>query len=169
MYVCNQVTFTGDLLFTCSVMSDSLRPHGLQHIRLPCPSWSSGVCSNSLPSSWWCHPTILSSVSPFSSCSQSFLASGSFPVSQLFGHTIKASASILSMNIQGWFSLGLTGRSPCFPRESQESSPAPQFENINFSVLSLLYGPTLTSVHDYGKNHSVIIQTFVSYMMCSIS
>ena len=72
------------LLFTCSVMSDSLQPHGLKHARLPCPSPSPGACSNSCPLSRWCHPTISSSVVPFSSCLKSFPASGSFPVSQFF-------------------------------------------------------------------------------------
>ena len=95
-------------------MSDSLWPHGLQHARLPCPSLSPGVWSNSCSLSWWCHPTISSSVIPFSSCSQSFPASESFPMSQLFtssGHSIgaSASASVLPMNIQGWFPLGFTG------------------------------------------------------------
>ena len=95
-----------------SVVSNSLRPHGLQHARLPCPSPSPGACSNSCPLSWWCHPTILSSVVPFSSCLLSFPAS--FPVSWLFasgGQSIEASASasVLTMNIQGWFPLGLTG------------------------------------------------------------
>ena len=95
-------------------MSDSLWPHGLQHARLPCPSLSPGVCSNSCSLSWWCHPTISSSVIPFSSCSQSFPASESFPMSQLFtssGHSIgaSASASVLPMSIQGWFPLGFTG------------------------------------------------------------
>ena len=74
------------LLFSRSVVSNSLRPHGLQHTRLPCPSPSLGVCSNSCPLSWWCHPIISSSVIPFSSCLQSFPASGSFPMSQLFIH-----------------------------------------------------------------------------------
>ena len=93
-------------------MSDSLRPHGLQHARLSCPSLSPRVCSNSCPSSWWCYPTISSSVVPFSSCPQSFPASRSFPVSRLFAlgcQSIGASTSVLSMNIQGWFPLGLTG------------------------------------------------------------
>ena len=102
------------LLFNCSVMSDSLQPHGLQHARLPCPSSSPGACSNSCPLSQWCHPTISSSVIPFASCLQSFPASGSFPMSWLFalgGQSIgaSASASVLPMNIQDWFSLGLTG------------------------------------------------------------
>ena len=96
----------------CSVVSDSLRLHGLQHAGLPCPSLSLGVCSNSCPLSPWCYPTISSSVIPFSSCLQSFPESGSFPMSQLFalgGQGIGASASILPMNIQGWFHLRLTG------------------------------------------------------------
>ena len=99
--------------FSCSVVSDSLRPHGLQHTRLPCPSPTPGACSNSSLSSWWCHPTISSSVIPFS-CLQSFPASGSFLISQPFtsgGQSIGAlaSASVLPKNIQDWFPLGLTG------------------------------------------------------------
>ena len=100
------------LLFSCSVMSDSLGPHGQQHARLPCPSVSPGVCSNSCALSQWCHPNISSSVTPFSSCPQSFPASGSFPMSQLFtsgGQRIGALASVFAMNIQGLFPLGLTG------------------------------------------------------------
>ena len=99
------------LLSSLSVISDSLGPHGLQHARLPCPSPSPGACLSSWPLSRWCHPTISSSVVPFS-CLQSFPASGSFPVSQLFasgGQSIGASASVLPMNIQDWFPLGLTG------------------------------------------------------------
>ena len=89
-------------------MSDSLQPHGLQHTRLPCPSPTSGAYSDLYPSSWWCHPTISSSVIPFSSCLQSLLASGSFLVSQFFtsdGQSIgvSSSASVLPMNIQDWF------------------------------------------------------------------
>ena len=102
------------MLFSCSVMSDSLWPHGLHYARLPCPSLSSRVCSNSCPLSRWCHPTISCSVILFSSCPPSFSASGSFPVSCLFasgGQSIgaSASASVLPMNIQGWFPLELTG------------------------------------------------------------
>ena len=101
------------LFFHHQVVSNSLQHHELQHIKLPCPSLSPGVCSNSCPLSWWCHPTISSSVALFSSCPQSFPASESFPVSQLFksgGQIIGASAlaSVLPMNIQGWFPLGLT-------------------------------------------------------------
>ena len=95
--------------FSRSVMSDSLRPHGLEHARPPCPSPTPGVYSNLYPSSWWCHPTISSSVVPFSSCLQSFPASGSFQMSQFFvsgGQSI--GASVLPMNIQDWFPLGWT-------------------------------------------------------------
>ena len=102
------------LLFSCSVMSNFLRPHGLQNARLPCPSPSPRGCSNSCPLSQWCHPTHSSFVFPFSSWLHSFPASGSFPMSQLFtsgGQSIgtPASASVLPMNIQGWFPLGWTG------------------------------------------------------------
>ena len=93
-------------------MSDSLQPHGVQHARLPCRLPTLKAYSNSCPSSWWCHPAISSSVIPFSSCLQSFLASGSFPMSQFFasgGQNIGASASVLPMNIQDWFPLGWTG------------------------------------------------------------
>ena len=105
---------TLSLLFSHSVVSDSLWPHELQHTRLPCPSLSPTVCSNSCPLSWWCHPTISSSIIPFSFCLQSFPASGSFPKSQHFasgGQSIGAldSASVLPVNTQGWFPLGLTG------------------------------------------------------------
>ena len=95
-------------------MSDSLWPPGLQHSRLPCPSPTPRACSNSWPSSEWCHPSISSSLVPFSSCLQSFQASASFPMSQFFtseGQSIgfSASASVLPMKFQDWFPLGLTG------------------------------------------------------------
>ena len=100
--------------FSCSVVSDSLRPHGLQHAKPPCPSPTPGVYSNSCPLSRWCHPTISSSVIPFSSHLQSFPASGSFQMSQFFasgGQSIglSASASVLPMNIRDWFPLGCLG------------------------------------------------------------
>ena len=100
--------------FSCSVMYDSLWPHGLQHARPPCPSPTAGVHSNSWPLIQWCHPTISSSLIPFSSCPQSFPASGSFQMSQFFvsgGQSIgvSASASVLPMNIQDWFPLRWTG------------------------------------------------------------
>ena len=184
-----------------------------------CPSLSPGVCSNSCPLSQWCHPTISSPVAPFSSCPQSFSASRSFPMSQLFAtpwttarqgflsitnsrsphkpmsiesvmpsnHIIlchpllllpsifpsmrvfsKVSSlcqvtKVLEFQLQhqsfqwifrtDFLKDGLSG-SPCCPRASQESSPAPQFESISSSALSLLSGPILTSIHDYWKNHS---------------
>ena len=100
--------------FSCTVMYDSLQRRGLHHARLPCPSPTPRACSNSCPSSQWSHPTISSSVVPFSSCLQSFPASGSFPMSQFFtsgGQNIGVSASawVLPKNIQDWFPLGLTG------------------------------------------------------------
>ena len=105
---------TFSVQFSRSVVSDSLRPHGLQHTRPPCPSPTPGVYSNSCPLSWWCHATISSSVIPFSSCPQSFPGSESFQMSQLFasgGQSIgvSASASVLPTNIQDWFPLGWTG------------------------------------------------------------
>ena len=145
--------------FSRSVMSDSLQPHEPQHARPPCPTPALRVHPNPCPSSRWCHPAISSSVVPFSSCPQSLPASGSFPTSQLFasdGQRIgaSASASVLSMNIQGWFPYDRLLWSPCDPRDSQESSPAPQFESINSLVFSLFHGPSLTSIHGYLKNHS---------------
>ena len=100
--------------FSLSVVSNSLRLHGLQHVRLPCPSPIPRAYSNSCPSSRWCHPTISFAVVPFSPCLQSFPESGSFPVSQSFtsgGQSVGAlaSASVLPVNIQDWFPLGLTG------------------------------------------------------------
>ena len=103
--------YVDKLLFSQSMVFNSLQPHGLQHARLPCSSSSPGVCSSSCPLSQWCHPTISSSVIPFSYL-QSFPASGSFPISWLFapgGQSIRASASVLPVNIQGWYPLELTG------------------------------------------------------------
>ena len=102
------------LLFSLSVVSDSLQLHGLQHARIPCPSPSPGACSNSCPLSQWCHPTISFSVALFSSCPQSFPASESFPMSQLFTPGCQSigtstSALVLPLNIQDWFLLGLIG------------------------------------------------------------
>ena len=108
------VQFSSVAQFSRSVVSDSLQPHKPQHARPPCPSPTPGVYSNSCPLSRWCHPTISSSVFPFSSCLQSFPASGSFQMSQLFasgGQSIgvSASTSVLPMNIQDWSPLGWTG------------------------------------------------------------
>ena len=125
------------LLFFChSVMFNSLRHHGLQNVTQSFLKLTSTF------------------VSLFSSCLQSFWASGSFQMGQLFAsgdQRIRASASVFAINIQGWFPLGLAGFNSL---HSPESSPAPWFESINSMVLGLLYGPTLTSIHDYWKNYS---------------
>ena len=110
----NQKCTSFSVQFSHSVMSDSLWPHGLQHAKFPCPSPTPEAYPNSCPSGQWCHPTISSSIVPFSSRLQSFRVSGSFPMSQLFasgGHSIGVSAlaSVLPMNIQDWFPLGWTG------------------------------------------------------------
>ena len=145
--------------FSYSVMSDSLQPHGLQHARLPCPSPTPGACSNLCPSSCWCYPTTSSSIIPFSFCLQSFPVSGSFLMSQFFASSsqsigVSDSTSVLPMNIQVWFPLGWTDLTPCSPRDSQEPYLTPQFQSINSSAPRFLYSPTLTSIHDYWKNHS---------------
>ena len=145
------------LLFSCSVVSDSLWLHGLQCARLFYPSPSPGVCSNSCPLSQWCHPTISPSVVPLFSCLQSFPASGSFPMSQLFtsgGQRIGASASVLPMNIQDWFPLGLTGWISLQSRGLSRVFSNHTFKSINSLVLSFFHSPNLTSIHDYWKNHS---------------
>ena len=110
--------------------------------------------------SQWCHPVISSSVVCFSSCPQFFPASGSFPMSQLFasgGQDIGASASaaVLPMSIQGWSPLRSTGLISLLSKGLSRVFSAPQFESVNSSALSLLYGSTLTSIHDYRKNHSI--------------
>ena len=117
-----------------------------------------GVYSNSCPLNRWCHPNISSSVIPFS-CLQSFPASGSFSVSWFSasgGQSIGVSAatSVLPMNTQDWSSLGWAGWISLQPKDSQESSPNPQFKSINSLALSFPYSPTLTSIHDYWKNHN---------------
>ena len=139
--------------------------HGLLHTRPPCPSPTPRVYSNSCPSSWWCPPTISSSVIPFSSCLQSFPASGSFKMSQLLasgGQSTGVSAlpSVLPVNIQDWFPLVLTGLISFSPRYSQESSPTP-----HSLVLSFIYGPTLTSIHDYWKKYSFYRWTLIGKVM----
>ena len=145
--------------FSRSVVPDSLWPHEPQHARHPCPSPTPGAYSNSCPLSQWCHPSISSYVIPFSSCLQSFPASESFPMSLFFtsggqSNGASALASVPPMNIQDWFPLGWTGWISLQSRDSQESSPTPQFKSTNSSAFSFLYSPTLTSIHDYWKNHS---------------
>ena len=150
--------YISSVQFSHSVVPDSFRPPGLQHARLPCPSPTPGAYLNSCPSRQWCHPTISSSVVPFSHF-QSFPASGSFPMSGFFTSGcqsigVSASASVLPRIFRTDFLQdGLFG-SPCSPRDSQESSTTPQFKSINSSVFSFLYSRTLISIQDYWKNHS---------------
>ena len=166
--------------FSRSFVSNSLRPHGLQQARLPCPSPTPGACLNTCPSSHWCHPTISSSVVSFSSSLQSCPASGSSPMSQFFtsgGQSIgtSASASVLPMNSQEWFPLGMTGLISCQSKglsrvfstttvknhhffRAQRSSPPEACQaslsiTSSWSLLKFLC-PTLTSIHDYWENHS---------------
>ena len=123
--------------------------------RLPCPSLSPGVCSDLCPSNQWCHPTISSSVVPFF---QSIPATVSFLMSQLFpssGQSIGASASILPINIKGWFPLEWTGWISLQSKGLSRVFSNTTVKNINSSVLSFLYSPTLTSTHDHRKNHSL--------------
>ena len=145
--------------FSPSFVSNSFWSHGLQHTRPPCPSPTPGAHSNTCPSCQWCHPTISSSVVPFSSYLQSFPAPESFPMSQFFTSGapsigVSASASVLPMSIQDWFSLGLTGLISLKSRTLSRVFSKPQFKIINSSALSFLYSPALISIHDYWKNHS---------------
>ena len=129
--------------------------HRLHYARLPCPSPTPVVYSNSCPSSQWIHPTISSFVVPFS-CPQSFPASGSFQMNQFFtSGSQSVGVSVLPMNTQDWSPLGWTGLISLQSKGSQESSPTPQFKSINYSAFSFLHNPTLTSTHDHWKNHSL--------------
>ena len=146
--------------FIRSVVSDSLRPHEPQHARPPCPSPTPGTYPNSCPSSRWCHPTISSSVVPFSSCPQSLPASGSFPMSQFFawgGQNIgvTASTSVLPMNTQDWFPLGWIGWISLQSKGLSRVFSNTTVKSINSLALNFLHSPTLTSVHDHRKNHGL--------------
>ena len=145
-------------LFSRSVMCNSLQPNGLQDSNLPCPSSSPRACSNSSPLSQWCHPTISSSVVPFSSCLN-------LSQHQRFSNEINTShqvVKVLELQLQlspsneysGLISFRMDWFDILAVRDSQEPSPTPQFRSINSSVLGFLYGPTLMSLHDYWKNHS---------------
>ena len=153
-YIC----FTS-VQFSHSVVSDSLQPRGPQHARPPCLSPIPRVYPNSCPLIRWCHPSISILCRPL------ILLPSIFPSIRVFSNESALcirwpkywsfSFSISPpVNIQGWFALGLLVWPSCCPRDSQESSPAPQFKSINSSALSFLYGPTLTSIHEYWKNHS---------------
>ena len=145
----------------CMTLCD---PHGLQHARLPCPLSTPGAYSNSCPLSPWCHPTVLFSVIPFSSCLQSFPASWSFPMSQFFasgGQSIgvSASASVLPiywniLNIHDLFPLGWTGWISLLSKGLSRIFSNNIVQKHQFFYTQLFYSQTLTSIHDYWKNHS---------------
>ena len=159
-------------LFSLTVTSDSLQPYGLQQVRLPCPSPSPRACSNSCPLSQWCHPTISSSVAPFSSCLQCFPRSGSFPMSQLFtpgGQSIGvlASASVPPMNSQDWFPLGWTGLTLILRVQGtlksllqHHSSKASILQHSAFFIVQLSH-PYMTT----GKTIALTRWTFVGKIM----
>ena len=146
--------------FSRSVMSDSLRPHEPQHARPPCLLPAPGVYPNPYPLSQQCHPTIPSSVIPFSSCLQSFPISGSFQMSQLFtsgGQNIgvSASTSVLPKNTQDWSPLGWTGWISLQSNGLSRVFSNTTVQKHRSSALSFLYSPTLTTIHDYRENHSL--------------
>ena len=147
--------------FSRSVMSDSLRSHGLQHARLPCPSPTPGAYSNSCPSHRWCHPTISSSVVPFSRLQS--VPSGSFPISRFFASGGQSTGSF-SFNISpsNEYSGLISFRTDIFDILAVQGTlkSLVQYHSSNSLVLSLLYGPTFTSILDYCKNHSF------DYMLC---
>ena len=145
--------------FSCLVVSDSLRHHELQHARPPCQSPTPGVHSNSCPLSRWCHPAISSSVIPFSSSPQSFLASGSFQLSQLFASGsqsigVSASTSVLPMNTQDWSPLGCTGWISLQSKGLSRIFSNSTVQKHQFFGAQL-YSPTLTSILVYWKKHSL--------------
>ena len=157
--------------FSCSVVSNSLRPHELQHARPPCPPPTPGTYSNSCPSSWWWYPAISSSVVPFSSCPQSLPATGSFPMSQFFtwggpSTGVSASASVLPMNTQDWSPSGWTGwisfavQGTLKSLLQHHSSKASILQHSAFFIVQLLH-PYMTT----GKTIALIRQTFVGKVM----
>ena len=158
MYIFIEKWLLSSVQFHHSVVSDSLWPYGLLHTRPPCPSPTPGVHSDSCPSSQWCHPAISSSVIPSFSCPQSSTAADSFQ----WVNSLHEAVKVLKFQLKhhsfqrnprvDLLQNGLAG-SPCSPRDSQESSPTPQFKSINSSVLRFLYSPTLTSIHDHWENH----------------
>ena len=160
--------------FNHSAMSNSLQPYGLQHTRLPCPSPTSRGCSNSCQSSWWCHPITLSSIIPFSSCLQSFWASGSFQINHFFfffasgdqSIGVPASTSVIPMNTQDWFPLGWTGWiSLQFKGPSRIFSNTSVQKHQHFStqlIMIQLWHPYMTT----GKTIALTTQTFVGKVVC---
>ena len=151
---CNLMNSCASVQFRCSVVSDSLWPHGLKYARPPCPSPTPGPYPNSCPSSRWCYPTISSSVGPFSSCLQSFPGSGSIQMSQLFasgGQSIgvSASTSVFPMNTQDWSSLGWTGWISL-----QSKGLSRVFSNTTVQKHQI-FSAQLSSQFDHWKNHSL--------------
>ena len=147
-------------------MSDCLKSHGLQHTRFSCPSPTPGACSNSCPWGRWCHTTISSSVIPFSSCLQSFPASGSFPMSQFFSSDglsigVSASAAVLPMNIQDWFPLGFTHLISLQSKGLSRVFSNTTVQKHQFFCAQLSFCPTLTSMTT-GKIITLTRPTFVS-------
>ena len=147
-------------LFSCPVVSNSLRPQGLQHARLPCPSSSPEVCPSLCPLLLWCHPAISSSDALFSFCLQSFPASGTFPMSQLFtsddqNTRVSALATVLPMSIQGWFPLRLTSLISLLFMGLSGVFSSTTVKVINYLVLHLLYSPPLTTIHDHWEDHGL--------------
>ena len=147
------------LLFSHSVMSDSLQPLGLKHARIPCHSPCPGACSSLCPLSWWCHPTISSSVIPFSSCLQSLPASGSFQMTVLCIRLSKYWSFSFNISPSNEYSGLISFRmncleSPSCPRDLQESYATPLFKSINSCAFSPLHGPILSFIHGYWKNRS---------------
>ena len=158
--VCRTDVVFRSVQFSHSFVSDSLWPHEPQHTRPPCPSPTPGVHPNPCPLSQWCHPTISSSVIPFSSCPQYFPASGYFQMSQLFSSGgqstgVSASTSVIPMNNQDWSPLGLTGWISLQAKGLSRVLSNTTVQKHQSPVLSLLYSPTLTSIHDHWKNHSL--------------
>ena len=152
--------FLPNYQFSHSVVSNSLRPHELQHARPPCPSPTSRVYPNSCPSSRWFHPAISSSVVPFSSCPQSLPASESFPKSQLFswgGQStgVSALASVLPMNTQDWSPLEWTGWISLQSKGLSRVFSNTTVQKHQFFGAQLFHSPTFTSIHDHWKNHSL--------------
>ena len=163
---CWYMAETNTIQFSHSVLSDSLRPHELQHARPLCPSPTPRVYPNSCPLSWWCYPNISSSVVPFSSHLQFFPPLGSFQTSQRFASGgqstgVSASASVLPMNIQdwlgwtGWISLQSKGLSRIFSNTTVQKFSNTTVQKYQFFSAQLSYSSTLTSIHVYWKNHSL--------------
>ena len=158
--VCRTDVVFRSVQFSHSFVSDSLWPHEPQHTRPPCPSPTPGVHPNPCPLSQWCHPTISSSVIPFSSCPQYFPASGYFQMSQIFSSGgqstgVSASTSVIPMNNQDWSPLGLTGWISLQAKGLSRFFSNTTVQKQHSSVLRFLYSPTLTSIHEHWKYHGL--------------